>query len=171
MKTGLYYLIILLCGIACKSPQYLPKPMELKNYTKGLILEMEVSKDSTLIAEIIEVGPEHMMLLPVNQTSPGVIHIERNKIPKADIIISLTSDDPGKISKWSGLVSILSIGHGYIAIFSLPINIAAAVSLSQDAAKGTYRTNYPENVPWEQLHKFARFPQGIPKTLDPMVIR
>lgn len=170
MKTGLYYLIILLCGIACKSPQYLPKPMEFKNNTKGLILELEVSRDSTLTAEIIEVGPEHMTVLPVNQTSLGVINIEKNKISKADIIISLTSDDPGKITKWSSLVNILSIGHGYFAVFSLPLNLATSISLSQDAAKGTYRTKYPENVPWEELHKFARFPQGIPKTLDTRMI-
>jgi hypothetical protein len=38
--------------------------------------------------------------------------------------------------------------------------------MSYDAAKGVYRVNYPKNVNWEDMSKFARFPQGIPDAVD-----
>ena len=92
--------------------------------------------------------------------------VYRNQIKKANIIISGTSDKPKEISSWAAAINLGSIGHGYFAFISLPINIAIGASIGNSAAHGTYRMNYPKNILWENIYKFARFPQGIPDNID-----
>lgn len=157
MKKLIFFIVTMICFSACKSPKYLATPENFKYETKGLILSYEVSKDSTMLAEIIEVGKNTITLLPVNSPSPKLIEVKKNNIPEAEIIISLTSNNPKAISTWAGLLNIP---------FPTPVHLLINIPIMNDAAKGTYRTKYPQNVSWAELYKFARFPQGIPESID-----
>lgn len=157
MKKLIFFLIAILYFSGCKSPQYLATPANFKNETKGLILSYEVSKGSYMLAEIIEVNDNTISLLPVNIPNPKLIEVEKDNIREAEIIISLTSNNPKAISTWAGLLNIP---------FPTPLHLLVNIPIMNDAAKGTYRTKYPQNVSWNELYKFARFPQGIPESID-----
>lgn len=129
-----------------------------------------MSKDSLILAEIIEVTDNQISLLPINK--PGkIITLDKSSIKKADIIISLISDDPQKYPLLGGIAVATTAGHGYFMVFSFPLSLATTIIFAQDAAKGTYRMKYPEEVEWMQLYKFARFPQGIPDAVDKKLIK
>lgn len=148
--------------LSCSSPKHLPKPKDFKYHVKGLHMELVTNNDVTILGEIIEAKSDSVKILPLQINKRSITTISKNDIKKADVIISLTSDDPKKISTWGGLLNITSIGHGFFGLFTLPINLLATSSMSNSAAKGNYRMKYPNDVSWEMLKKFARFPQGIP---------
>lgn len=169
MKNYLIYLCIPFILAACKSPTYLSTPKDFKDQVTGLHFECKLDPKTEVIGEIIAVDSMAIKLLPIN--GDGLMTISKDEIEEGDILVALTSDNPKKIQTWSSIVSILPIGHGYYGVFTLPITLAATIPMSYDAAKGVYRVNYPNNVFWKDLSKFARFPQGIPESIDPKSIR
>lgn len=158
-------LSILFLG-SCKSPDYLSKPMDFSHHVKGLFLEARIDGKSKILGEIIEVNSEAIVILPIDKDEKTIMTIAKDKIQDADIIIAATSDNPGAISAWAGLINIAPIGHGVFMVLSVPINIATTIPIGMDAAKGTYRMKYPKNVSWDEMSKFARFPQGIPSHIN-----
>lgn len=158
----LYYLILLtLIFTGCKSPQYLTTPQDFNYNVKGLYFECEISGYKSVLGEIIEVSPEYIKILPFESES-SLLKIEKDRVVKGDILVALTSNNPKKIQTWSALVNFAPLGHGYFAVFTVPINLAATIPMSHTASKGAYRINYPDGIQWIELAKFARFPQGIP---------
>lgn len=61
---------------------------------------------------------------------------------------------------------ITSIGHGFWGVITLPINISTAASMNSSSNSSAYRMKYPDNISWNEMSKFARFPQGIPENID-----
>jgi len=169
MKNYLLFICVLFLFTACKTPTYLSSPKDFKDQVTGLHFACKLDGKTEILGEIIEVDSSTIKLLPVN--GDGLMTISKDEIEKGDVIVALSSDDPKKIKSWSTIVSLLPIGHGYFAVFTLPITLAATIPMSYDAAKGVYRVNYPDNVYWKDLSKFARFPQGIPESIDPKTIR
>lgn len=169
MKNQLLFLCIIFLIGACKTPTYLSKPKDLKDQVKGLYFECKLDGKIEVIGEIIEVDTNAIKLLPLN--GDGLMTISKDKIEKGDIIVALSSDDPKKIKSWSTIVNLLPLGHGAWGIFTIPITLVSTIPMSYDAAQGVYRVNYPKNVFWNDMSKFARFPQGIPDAIDPKSIR
>ncbi|MCR9290604.1 MAG: hypothetical protein NXI23_24800 [Bacteroidetes bacterium] len=166
MKNIILFLLGILFLGACKSPDYLSKPMDFSHHVKGLILKAEIDGKSKILGEIIEVNSEAIMILPIDKNTNTIMTIPKDKIQNADIIIASTSDNPTGISTWAGLINLAPAGHGWFMILSVPINLVTTISIGSDAAKGTYRMKYPKNVSWNQMSKFARFPQGIPDHIN-----
>ena len=168
-----YNAIILILSFlaACNSPRYLAKPSQFKNHIKGMAIEIKKGRgqDFYLKGEIIEVTAEDLKVLPyVNASKVRVI--PRATLKMADIIVATTSDNPTGISTWAALINLAVIGHGWFAGLTLPINVISTSIIGSTAAKSTYRIKYPEGISWEELHKFARFPQGLPEHIDPAEI-
>jgi len=170
MKNIASFLIITFLFCACTTPNYLSSPKDFKYHVKGLFLEFKLDKKTKIIGEIIEVNSDYVIILPVD-SHIGIQTIFKDRIEKADVIVSLTSDNPKKINTWAGLMPILSLGHGYWGVFTLPINLAVAVPMSNASMKGTYAIKYPDNISWDDMSKFARFPQGIPRNIKLESIR
>ncbi|WP_242134532.1 hypothetical protein [Aestuariivivens marinum] len=170
MKWKVNILIILIYFIqGCSSPKYLSAPKDFQNNVKGLYFKCKIKKKQTkFIGEIIEVGDDHIKLLSVKKGEKMII-LDRNAIEEAEIMVALSVDDPKKIDTWASLVNVMSIGHGFWGGFTLPMNIAI-VSTGINK-KNIYRMKYPEHITWGQLRKYARFPQGIPKTIDENLIK
>jgi hypothetical protein len=151
---------------ACSSPQYLSKPRNFKYHVKGLYIDILTFEKTKISGEIIEVDSNHMIINPLEKAS-NLITVLKDSIKSAEIIVSITSNDPKMISRWAGLINVASLGHGYWGLLTLPHNLAITIPISINAAKSTYRVKYPEAVDWNQLPKFARFPQGIPESINP----
>ena len=161
-----FLLFALLISTACSSPKYLSSPANFKQHVKGLFLEYTLGKPKDkIIGEIIEVNPEEVIILPIEENA-SIRTIPKSEILEADIIVASTSDNPKSISTWAGLVNLLSVSHGRVGVFSLPINLLTTISIGNSAAKSAYRIKYPADVSWDQMNKFARFPQGIPASID-----
>lgn len=171
MKNFIFILFSILIFGACHSPKYLSKPMDFKYNVKGLILQVILDDDSKILGEIIEANSEAIKILPVTNGKATIMTISKKNIQSAEIIVSTTSDDPEGISLWASVINIAPVGHGFFMILSVPVNLISTISIGNDAAKGTYRMSYPKNVPWEQMSKFARFPQGIPSGIDVNLIK
>ena len=157
--------ICLLSIVGCASPSYLSKPEDFKYYVKGLMLDYETNNGAKGLGELIAVNNNDLVLISLEKT-PFLFSLNKDEIAYADIIVASTSDNPKAISWWGGLINLLSIGHGAFAIISLPINILATTGFGTNAAKSTYRIEYPQSIQWNEMHKFARFPQGIPLNID-----
>ncbi len=164
MKNRLLFLCIIFLIGACKTPTYLSKPKDFKDQVTGLHFACSLDGKTEIIGEIIAVDSSTIKLLPIN--GDGLMTISKDEIEKGDVIVALTSDNPQKIKTWSTIVNFMPLAHGYFAVFTLPITLVSTIPMSYDAAKGVYRVNYPKNVNWEDMSKFARFPQGIPDAVD-----
>ncbi|MBK8669150.1 MAG: hypothetical protein IPN89_06660 [Saprospiraceae bacterium] len=111
-----------------------------------------------------------VMVTPSKSNLP-ILTVKKDSIRSAEIIVSLTSDHPDNISNWASLINFTTLGHGFWGIITLPMNLAITIPIAKDASKGTYRVKYPVGVDWVNMSKFARFPQGIPRNINPIDIK
>lgn len=190
MKKYIFWLGVAICFGACSSPEYLSKPMNFKYHVKGLFIEIFTGKNK-LTGEIIAVNEKSMILLPLSNYDQGdarsgnvksdvikpympnsaLVTVLKDSIQKAVIIVATTSDDPKKISTGASFINFASIGHGFWGIVTLPLNLVITISIANDAAKGAYKVKYPELITWSEMSKFARFPQGLPRNINPRDIK
>ena len=167
MKNLLIIIISISFMWSCSTPQYLSTPKDFKNNVNGLYLEYKLNKSQRReIAEIIEVKNNYVKLLPVDNKE--IITIKRNDIKQAQVLVSLSANNQKQLNTWAGLLNLASLGHGVFMVFSLPINLITSTS---NYSKGIYRMKIPNDVVWHELHKFARFPQGIPENIDENLIK
>ncbi len=156
---------------ACK-PQYeLSQPEEFKFQTKGLYLKMQNADYSDLTGEIIAVSDSQIILLPVDHNGEGAVSLPKGFIKDADILIAGTSNSPTGLGIWGGILPLTTLGHGYYLQYSFPVNLFLILPIGIDAEEGEYRLRYPEELDWEDMAKFARFPQGMPQGIDKSMIR
>ncbi|GAA4945425.1 hypothetical protein GCM10023314_18240 [Algibacter agarivorans] len=155
--------IILLCTasflLACSSPKHVTTPQNLKYKVNGFYAKADVNgSHKDVSGEIIEVSKNEIKLLQEGTLQP----LQKDMIQSCVISVSLTVNNPKKINTWASLVNIASLGHGVFGIISLPINLGVTASITNSK----YDLKYPDNISWDEIYKFARFPQGIPNDLD-----
>lgn len=163
-------LIILLglggLSISCSTPDYLPTPAETTSFVHGSRLIVRISEDKTIRGELIEVNPNTLMLME-NRQDTRVRTVPKDRIEWIYIMVALTYNERKTVESLTTLNSILPLGHGLFGIATLPINWA----VSANRRNNFYRIRYPEGIAWDELHRFARFPQGLPPNVDPLQIR
>lgn len=148
---------------SCSPKPYLPKPKEYLGNVKGSYIQT-ISKgrpQKVHEGEIIAVERDYLLIISVSRWDTTTVVLRENVL-SAYIQLASTSDDPGKINTWAGLMNIMTLAHGYFMIFTVPINLIASISTASGAANSTYRIEYPQEIKWEEIRKFSRFPQGMP---------
>ena len=155
--------IILLCTasflVACSSPKHVTTPQDLTYKVNGFYAKADVKgSHKDVSGEIIEVSENDLKLL-----QDGTLQsVEKATVKSCVVLVSLTVNNPKKINTWASLVNVASIGHGVFGIITLPINLGVTAGITNSK----YILKYPDNITWNELYKFARFPQGIPNELD-----
>lgn len=167
-RTGLALLLLICYG--CSSPQYLSKPEEFKDHVKGLTMKCNLKGRPDILGEIIEVNDQEIILLSL-KSDRKIYTISKSKLHRSEILVAGTSNNPKGISLWAGLINLLSISHGVLAMVSLPVNLIVTISVGSDAAYSTYSIYYPHHIGWDDMRKFARFPQGLPDHIPKEQIR
>ncbi len=162
MKNIKIIAAVLFLLIGCKTKEYLPKPYEMNYYTKGMWLECKLPDKTTSSGELLALNEKQAFILPLNSK---VQTIEKSNIQSAVLYLSLTADHPEEL-RGATFIPFLTLTHGIFLILTLPINLLIAGPIIDSQRAGTYILEYPEAVTWEELAKFSRFPQGIPKGLD-----
>ena len=101
------------------------------------------------------------LLISVVWLANGLFCKVLNLVPRHEQIVAriLGEDYSRPLTILIGLSEVLMAA-------SLPINLMITIPIGISAAHDTYKMNYPKNVSWNQMSKFARFPQGIPDHID-----
>lgn len=160
--------VSILITSSCSVNKYVSTPKEISTFVNGMYFKGEKKKGNSLDrffkGEIIAVEENGLHLLTFGKIDT-VIYLPKNDVKRGKISIALSSDKPGKYGAW-GLINFLPFAHGVFGVFSLPITAITTGTIISDAARGGYRIRYPKEIAWEDMHKFARFPQGIPSNID-----
>ncbi len=164
MKKLLVFLMISLAFSACKPKAAMPKPSEFAQYAKGTHAKIFYKETGAVIGEIIAINETQMVVIP-KKSERGAAIIPRDKIREVHLLVATSSDNPEGVSLWAALLNVLPASHGIFAIISIPFNLLTSIPVATDAAKSAYVIKYPAAIAWDEMHKFARFPQGIPETV------
>jgi hypothetical protein len=138
-----------------KAPQgSVPRRTELPAEAFGGWISV-VHDNKTYEGELIAISDDSVVLLNQN----GNIFLSKDGIINARLIMYNT--DYGRFAKWTVLGSFSSLSNGFFLIGTLPLWIIVGSSISSGEAN---RVNYIfyTGKGWEEINKFARFPQGLP---------
>lgn len=114
---------------------------------------------SSIQGEFIAISSDSVFIMPDKKVQV---------LPKADIDrarIIFFNNESDAYSLWAFLSSVATISNGYYLVLTLPINIITGISTASAEAKRINYYDYP-SLTWEELNKYARFPQGIPEQVD-----
>ena len=153
---------LLIFGIAlmllssCKAPAYLPEVNNIGVNEFGSSITVNFPKGADIEGELIAIDSENMIVLTKEK---DIKHLQT--IPITDISsFKLMYAQPKKYGGTIPAFALLSLSHGYLAVFTAPINI---VVTSVITARGANAFTYNDkNISLENLKMFARFPQGLP---------
>ena len=89
-------------------------------------------------------------------------------------ILDLDQKNAAAYGGWVAVGALSTLSHGYYAGLSLPIWLLAGIPIAAgESRRDRYEAEYPTDLYWNDVKKFARFPQGISdidlKLIKPMM--
>jgi hypothetical protein len=115
-------------------------------------------KRATIGGELISVAPDQLMILMPS----GVIEVSKTGTKR--VVVDGYEQDVRPVRRGWLIGSLASITHGYLA----PVTVGLWSGAAQAALREAYsyaRVTYPGQR-WQDLRRYARFPQGLPAGLD-----
>jgi hypothetical protein len=160
-----YKLIILgillaLLNSSCKAPAYLPEVEEIGVNEFGSSITVNLSKAADIKGELIAIDSENLIVLTKEKEIKQI-----RTIPFTDISsFKLKYAQPKNYGLTIPGSALVSLSHGYLAVFTAPLNI---IVTSIVTARGANAFTYNDkNISWEDLKMFARFPHGLPAHIE-----
>lgn len=167
LLTGLLFLVLLQgCTLQYNTP-YLPAPEKLGESPCGVLIRLDLAGGDMEDGELIAVQHDSIFVLQTSRKIPcgQVVAYFRQDVQTYTIKFVRTPSLGWTIPTFA----LLTLSHGYFLIFTLPLNIIAT---SASVAAVTMASTYTEKeVPFSNLSKFSRFPQGIPSGVPISAIR
>lgn len=164
-RTFIPLLLLIVFVSSCSAPQYVPKVKEIPFSAYGSHIEVEQHTGPGIEGELIAVDSLSMFVLVRNESPGQLQNIPVQNIEK----FKLTYAQPASHAWTIPVYTLSTVSHGLWLIFTAPIN---AVVTSVVTARGANAYTYNEEaVSYKELSMFARFPQGIPPTIDAASIR
>lgn len=163
MSKNKLFLFALIAGITlimtgCTTMhEGLPRVRATRTEVNGAHMAIKPVKSQTISGELIAVKDSVVYVL----TDKGaLIQLQFDDIK----MYSVYFGSPDRRYGWTYAVfPTLAISHGIWMIFTIPINLIAAGSVTMSAWQEVTYTE--KELPLDQLHIAARFPQGIPATI------
>jgi hypothetical protein len=160
MSNGQLLLLLSLGGLlgacATRSDLSAPAPSEAERHPLGCQVRI-ASKRMVVTGELVGLANGRYVLLHEDE----LISVDTSlSFTRVTVVLGRVSEHPNRYG-WSSILPLVSISHGALAVFTLPMNLITALSLNQGAAKSRYVVEL-KPVRSDVLCKFARFPQGIP---------
>ncbi len=166
MKTNLIIVsLIALLISSCGSPRYLPTHDMLDVYPKGSFIKIShVSKSAISRGELIAIDEHLIIVLTQDPLNCAVIPL--------DDVSSFRLYYAKPVRPYGFFIPIFTLlpfVHGVYGVFSIPIHLLVTIPVALSGRNAfIYRMN---NIEFDQLKMFARFPQGIPPDVDLATIR
>jgi hypothetical protein len=150
-----FVFFILLIG--CKSHEYLPKPAEIGTSTHGAYIQSYLDDGTRFSGELIAIDSIHIIVLSEKDQ-------QCKQYPTKELGRYSLRYAQSKNYAWTiPVFSLLTLMHGYIAVFTFPVNLITTIAVTVGAQDAfVYKKS---DMPVDKLHLFARFPQGLPKGL------
>jgi hypothetical protein len=81
--------------------------------------------------------------------------------------LELTNNKGGLVGGLAFIGTLSTISNGFIAILTAPMWIIGGVATSfNESNRDVYEEDFPKIKWWQNVSKFSRFPEGIPRGLD-----
>jgi hypothetical protein len=153
-RSGLLACAVVL--VACASnPDPRTRPIELvqRDGHGGWIIIKRTTGPS-IAGELIAVEPDALRVLD----GVSLMAVPRAQIRRAEVWAWETQE--GRVLGWGALGSLSTISHGFFLVFSFPVWLLTSTITSINESFAS-QLSYPGDR-WEELVKWARFPQGLP---------
>jgi hypothetical protein len=145
---------------SCSTSRKAPIDKEVGMDPYGSVIRIYGYPKGTMWTQGELIAVQFMGLYMLEETSGKVIRIERTSIKRYDLYTAKSRSYAGFIP----LSVALSVSQGVIGFITLPINLITTISV---ATSGSSRFTYTEeDVDYNKLYMFARFPQGLPPGID-----
>lgn len=96
--------------------------------------------------------------------------IPRYKITEA--VLEIDDKNTSQYSGWTVLGTVSTLSHGWFLVFTMPTWLTTGIiATSGESYRDRYSADDPTNEYWDHIIKFARFPQGLPKNINPKSLR
>lgn len=162
-KRILLAIFIVLLG-SCSTPQYLPKVEEIDVNQYGSFIRIELKQGGYIEGEFIAVDSNKLCVLYEREQNDSVM-------PKICVFIPISAVESFTLQYaqtphygWTiPVLGLLTASSGINAVFTAPITLIVTVSVTVSGEKSF---KYSEDeMTFEKLKMFARFPQGIPPSI------
>lgn len=165
MKTDILLFFSVLSITSCTvtaPPTFLPPRENVGRETTGALVTLRGNQYSSLEGELLAVSNDSVYLLVKSYTDTcGKVQVWS----KQEVVNYTIRFANGKNYAWTiPVFTMLSLTHGVFALATLPMNWMVTGSLHAASKKSVTFTK--EQVGMGKLSMFARFPQGLPETVD-----
>lgn len=153
-------IILALFSSSCKAPAYLPDTEDIGVNEFGSFIIVDLQKGSNVEGELIAIERDAIIVLAHGK--------ETNKIQTIPVTgiktFKLMYAQPKNYGWTIPVSALVTLSHGYLAIATAPANL---IVTSIVTARGHNAFTYSEeDMSWEKLKMFARFPQGLPANVQ-----
>jgi len=104
-------------------------------------------------------------LIALDEDNVYVLYDSLYIIPKsiiAESVVDLDQKNTGTYAAWVLGGSLLTISNGAYGVITLPLWLLAGIpTASGESYRDMYDQEYPDEVYWDDVNKFSRFPQGV----------
>lgn len=163
------HIVILVCVAmllgSCSYPRYLPSEKKLPKWEGiaesqyGATIAINLMDGSRIDGELLAVYDDKVFV-DVRKSSGKYVDLSCKEYKLSDVkYLAIRYARPRKYAVVY-FMPLVSISHGYFAMFTLPINLISAPVIVNSANK-SYRLEL-RDVAIDNLRMFARFPQGLP---------
>ena len=151
------FLIAVLSLFGCKTAGYLPDSTEIGKSTHGAYIQAYLENGTRFSGELIAVDSLFVTVLSEKDQ-------QCNQYPTKEVERYSVRYAKSKNYGWTiPVFSLASFLHGYFAVITLPVNLITTIAVTVSAQDAfVYKKRH---MPFEKLHMFARFPQGLPEGL------
>ena len=165
MKTKLLALGGLMIALnGCVTHRYLPKPQTIDVNHYGSFITVENANGKEIQGELISLDTNQLLVLTEYKATKLMVAVPVINI--SGFTLQYAQQNYG----WSiPLFGLSTISHGYFALLTAPVNLAVTAVFTA-SGKNAFQYNQ-QDISYEQLAMFARFPQGLPPGIDPTRIK
>ena len=157
------FLIFVGCATSYAPTGYLPPTDEIPEEVHGGWITIITSPDSSKSDEKWMIyGGE---FIAVQDSVIYILYDTLYIIPKWEITnstLELDEKNTGAYGAWVAGGSLLTISNGYYSVITLPLWLVGGIpAASGESIRDRYEMEYPDELYWGEVNKFARFPQGV----------
>jgi hypothetical protein len=159
------FLMVLTAGCATTyaPPDWLPKTNDIPQSTNGgwITVNTEVMNDKNEIFWMQYSGE----FIAVDETNLYILYDSLYIIPKIEVVYSVIELDQkktGSYTVWFLLGSCATISNGYYLLITYPLWLIGGIpTITGESYRDRYEIELPDEIYWEDINKFSRFPQGV----------